>query len=197
MRTTAYVLYQKLTMCCWGRRREGVHCKKPVSILDRVCDISSKIWVGGRLRRMMLMTLPGQTVVVVVHYYSRWMRYSVAHSRRGATARVMRSSTREHSTRSNFARPSNGSSHTSCGRWASTLSTVRLREMSEPNDILYYQHRLGGDSTLHAITQHYLSISSFPSPLNLSSSCFHGFQSAPYFRRSRDNSSRCSLWASH
>jgi len=137
MRTTVYVLYQKLTMCCWGRRREGVHCKKPVSILDRVCDISSKIWVGGRLRRMMLMTLPGQTVVVVVHYYSRMDEMLCgALEARGHRARVMRSSTREHSTRSNFARPSNGSSHP-CGRWALALSPVRSREMSEPNDMLY------------------------------------------------------------
>ena len=51
-------------------------------------------------------------------------------------------------------------------------------------------------SVLRAVaTICYLSISSFPSPLNLSSSCFHGFQSAPYFRSSRDNSSRCSDWA--
>ena len=104
MRTTRYVCYQKLTMCCRGRRRERVHCEKPVGILDGVCNISSKVWVGGRLRRTILMTLTGPSVTVVVHYYSRWMRWSAVHSRREATARVMRSSTREHSSRSNFAR---------------------------------------------------------------------------------------------
>ena len=79
--------YRKLTMCGWGCRRERVHCKKPVSILDRVCDISSKIWVGGRLGRMILITLTWPSVAVVVHYYLRWVRCSAAHSRRGATAR--------------------------------------------------------------------------------------------------------------
>jgi hypothetical protein len=38
------VFYQKLTMRCRGRRRERIHCEKPVSILNGVCDISSKIW---------------------------------------------------------------------------------------------------------------------------------------------------------
>jgi len=102
---TRCIFYQKLTMCCWGRRRERVHCKKSVSILDGVCDISSKIWVGGWLGRTILMTLTRPSVAVVVHYYLRWVRWSAAHSRRGATARVvMRSSTREHPGRSKFAR---------------------------------------------------------------------------------------------
>jgi len=81
------VLHQKLTMCCWGRRRERVHCEKPVGILDGVCDISSKIRVGGRLRGMMLMTLTRPSIAVVVHYCLRWMGCSAAHSRREATAR--------------------------------------------------------------------------------------------------------------
>ena len=34
-------------MGCWGRRRERVDCKKPASVLDGICDISSDVWVGG------------------------------------------------------------------------------------------------------------------------------------------------------
>lgn len=52
---------------------------------------------------MILIILTGPSVAVVVHYYLRRMRCSWGHSKREATARVIRrSSTRERSSRSNF-----------------------------------------------------------------------------------------------
>ena len=97
-----YVFYQMLTVCCWGCRRERVHCKKPVSILDRVCDASSEIWVGGRLRRVILMTLTRSSVAVVVHYYLGQMMLDAL--RRGATTRRNEEFNERIPTRSTFTR---------------------------------------------------------------------------------------------
>jgi hypothetical protein len=59
---------EKLTVCCWGRGREGVHREKPTSVLDGICDISPKILVRWRLRRAMVVGLVRTPVPAVVHH---------------------------------------------------------------------------------------------------------------------------------
>ena len=68
-------------MCCWGRGREGIHGEKPASVLNRICDISSKIRVRGWLRRGILVGLTLSSVSAIVHHYLEWIRRSVAQLR--------------------------------------------------------------------------------------------------------------------
>ena len=137
-----------------------------------------------------MVTLTWSSVAVVVHHCLRRMRCSAAHTREGHRACNEEFNERTRVDQNSHARPWPPGHH--------VRRPARCVEWVEWNGMLYTDTDSGWWYWCPMLSsQRYLSISSLPSPLNFSSSCFHGFQSAPYFRKSRDSSSRCPALANY